>query len=159
VPNDTLYRNINGRKNNLMASFKEGDRVRVVAREQTNTDIKSGLYYPHFANLRGAILKVYGEEASVLIDRETLSPEVRERHESSETAERKRYLDRLSEDAKGKLGQKEKEFNLAYAILISTNDLQKDDAPAGETEAERAKRLTTNDLDAAEEAFLAARKK
>jgi ribosomal protein L21E len=147
-----------------MAKFNEGDRVKIIARDQSNADIKSGLYYPHFANLRGAILKVYGEEASVLVDRETLPDEVRKRHEATETAERKRYLDRLSEDAKGKLGQKEKEFNLSYAVLVSISDLEKDKsapkpAPAlTEAEAE-AKRLTEKELSAAEEAFLAERKK
>jgi ribosomal protein L21E len=147
-----------------MAKFNEGDRVKIIARDQTNADIKSGLYYPHFANLRGAILKVYGEEASVLVDRETLPDEVRKRHEATETAERKRYLDRLSEDARGKLGQKEKEFNLAYAVLVSVNDLEKDKTPpaksvsAAEAEAE-AKRLTEKDLEAREAAFLAERAK
>lgn len=147
-----------------MAKFNEGDRVKVIARDQTNADIKSGLYYPHFANLRGAILKVYGEEASVLVDRETLPDEVRKRHETTETSERKRYLDRLSEDAKGKLGQKEKEFNLAYAVLVSINDLEKDkSAPKSAsalTEAEaEAKRLTEKDLEAKEAEFLAVRAK
>src|SRR5436305_1814868 len=104
-----------------MPKFNEGDRVKIIARDQTPADIKSGLYYSHFANLRGTILKVYGEEASVLVDRDTLPNEVRRRHEETETSERKRYLDRLSEDAKSKLGQKEKEFNLSYAVLVSVN--------------------------------------
>ena len=113
------------------ARFKEGDRVLVVARDSTAADTKSGLYYPHFANLRGRILKVYGEEASVLVDRESLPGDVRLRHEQVESAERTKYLDRLSEEARNRLSQKERDFGLTYAVLVSQNDLRPDTgAPA-----------------------------
>jgi hypothetical protein len=124
--------------------FKDGDRVSIVARNQTAADVKSGLYYPHFANLSGTILKVYGEEASVLVDRETLPESIRKRHEQGEKAERAKYLDRLSDDARSKLSEKEKTFSLQYAVLVSLGDLKEN----------TAKRLTTSDLEAAEEEFL-----
>lgn len=112
--------------NTAPSRFKEGDRVTIVARDASATDTKSGLYFPHFANLRGKILKSYGEEASVLVDRESLPGDVRVRHEQVEVAERTKYLDRLSEEARNRLGQKEKEFGLTYAILVSQNDLRPD---------------------------------
>src|SRR5687767_13754394 len=72
----------------IMAKLKNGDPVKVAAREQTAQDIKSGLYYPHYANLTGTILKVYGEEASVRVDRESLPEDVRLRHDEGEKAMR-----------------------------------------------------------------------
>jgi len=150
-----------------MAKYKEGDRVAVVAREQTAADIKSGMYYPHYANLHGTILKVYGDEVSVLIDRDVLPAEILKRHEESEKHERQRYLDRLSEDARSKAGQREKNFSLNYPLLVSVQDLKPYKGPApvkpgtasGESPASAAKRVTENDLDAAERAFLAQRGK
>jgi len=125
------------------ATLKQGDRVIITARDQTAADAKSQLYFPHFANLAGRILKVYGEEASVLVDRETLPAEVRVRHEEGEAAERQKYLDRLSETARSGLSDKEKNFKLNYAVLVSLKDLRPDDgkatpAPASPTSAQRA---------------------
>jgi hypothetical protein len=133
------------------ARFKQGDHVSVVARNQTAADVKSGLYYPHFANLTGSILKVYGEEASVLVDRETLPEGIRKRHEQNEKAERTKYLDRLSDEARNRMGEKEKAFSLQYAVLVSLADLKP-------SKAAPEKRVSATDLDAAEEEFLKARK-
>ncbi|GAB4467428.1 MAG: hypothetical protein OHK0029_39380 [Armatimonadaceae bacterium] len=129
-----------------MAKLKEGDTVRIVAREQTNADQKSGLYYPHFANLTGTILKIYGEEASVLVDREALPEDVRTRHEANQETERQRYLDRLSEDARKQM--ESKEFTLRYAVLVALSDLEPNKDGA------KSRRATNADLDAAEEAHL-----
>ena len=111
-------------KTTAPSTFKNGDHVQVSARDQSAADIKSGLYYKHYAGMHGTILKLYGEEASVLVDRESLSDEVRERHESGEKAMRKKWLDGLSEEGRNRLSTKEKEFGLNYAILVSVNDLK-----------------------------------
>lgn len=146
------------------ATFKAGDRVVVAAREQSASDIKSGLYYPHYANLRGAILKLYGEEASILVDRATMPEAVRKRHEENEKAMRQRWLDGLSEEARNRMAAKEKAFHLNYAVLVSLSDIApyKEDpaeALAATAASEEAKRVSISDLDAAEEAFLAERRK
>jgi hypothetical protein len=104
--------------------FKNGDSVQVAARDQVAADIKSGLYYKHYANLYGTILKLYGEEASVLVNKDSLSTEIRDRHESGEKAMRKKWLDGLSEEGRNRLSTREKEFGLNYAILVSINDLK-----------------------------------
>jgi len=104
--------------------FNPGDDVQVVARDQAATDIKSGLYYPHYADLYGTILKVNGEEASVLVNRDSLPVEVRARHEEGEKAMRQKWLDGLSDEARNRLGAREKEFGLNYAVLVSVNDLK-----------------------------------
>lgn len=106
------------------AKFEPGSHVQVAPREQTSADIKSGLYYPHYANLYGTILKLYGEEASVLVDRDSLPTEVRARHEEGEKAMRQKWLDGLSEEARNRLSAREKEFGLNYAVLVSVNDLK-----------------------------------
>jgi hypothetical protein len=146
----------------MATSIKVGDNVKIAAREQTPADVKSGLYYPHYANLRGTILKLYGEEASVLVDRETLPDAVRARHDEGEAAMRQRYLDGLSEEARNRMNAREKGFSLNYAVLVSLADvsLDKVGAAAAKKAADEAeaKRISSNDLDAAESAFLAQRK-
>lgn len=144
----------------MAVKYKEGDRVTVIAREQSAADVKSGMYYPHYAHLSGTILKVYGEEASVLADRDTLPKDVLKRHEESELSERKKYLDRLSEEARRGAAEREKNFSLNYAVLVSVNDLKAAaKTPDEKTAADDARRATARDLDAAEEAYLKSKKK
>ncbi len=130
-----------------------GTRVVVVDREQLPADVKSGLFYPHYAGLTGEVLKVYGQECAVLVDRTALPPAIIERHQQNEKQQRQRWLDGLSEDARSKLSAKEKELVLNYAILVSLSDLTVS-TDGGES---RILRANTADLDAAEEAFLAER--
>lgn len=110
-------------------TIKQGDTVLIVAREATAGDTKSGLYFAHYANLRGTILRLYGEEAAVQVDRDSLPSEVRARHEEGEQAMRSRWLDNLSETARVGLTEREKSFALNYAVLVSVADLRP--APAG----------------------------
>jgi ribosomal protein L21E len=133
-----------------MANFKSGDSVQITAREQLNSDIKSGLYYNHYGNLTGTILKVYSnDEVSVLVDRETLTKEMRERHEQNEKAMKQKWLDGLSDEARNRLTTAEKQFGLNYALLVHASDLS----------ISTVKRISQADLDAAEEAALKARTK
>lgn len=136
-------------------AFVAGDLVKIARREQTAGDIKSQLYYPHLGGLSGRVLKVFGDEASVQIERVTLPEAIRIRHDEVESAMRQKWLDSLSEEARSKLGEKEKQFTLAYTVLVSVRDLEKRaagdplDIPppspaiigATETERQSAKRI------------------
>ena len=105
-----------------MSKFTSGNIVTIASREQTAADIKSGLYYNHYAGLTGTVLKVYAEEASVLVDRETLPQELRKRHEDNEKAMKQKWLDGLSDEARNRLTGPEKQFGLNYAILVALTD-------------------------------------
>lgn len=147
-----------------MSKFKTGDTVTIAAREQTPSDIKSGLYFPHYGGLTGSLLKVYGEEAAVLVDRDSLPEAIRKRHEENEKAQRQRWLDSLSEEARNRLSANDKQFALNYAILVSVNDVaagrpaaKTDAAPAADDAVPTPPRKTAEDLEAAEAAFLASR--
>jgi hypothetical protein len=106
-----------------MATVKQGEAVVIAAREATPQDVKSGLYYAHYAGLRGTVLKLYGEEASVNVDRDSLPADIRARHEEGEQAMRQKWLDGLSEEARNRLGETGKRFGLNYTVLVSINDL------------------------------------
>lgn len=151
-----------------MAKVKEGDAVIIASREQTAGDLKSGLYYPHYAGLYGTVLKVYGEEAAVNVDRDALPKEIRVRHEEGEKAMKQKWMDGLSEEARGRAGERDKNFALTYAVLVAVTDIAPDkgaarraalaSSSAAKPATESAKRLSARDIEAAEAAFLAERR-
>ena len=109
---------------------KPGERVMIAAREATPQDTKSGLYFAHYANLRGTVLKVYGDEAAIQVDPDSLPGDIRARHHEGEQAMRQRWLDNLSEAARGSLSDREKAFRLNYAVLVALRDLRPDNGQA-----------------------------
>lgn len=111
-------------------------------------------------------MKIFGEEASVLVDRSTLPPAMRTRHDDNEKAMRQRYLDGLSDEVRNRMSAKEKQFTLNYAILVALKDLHPDTPSAASTVGdllaegsgtETGSRVTESDLEAKEAAFLAER--
>jgi len=145
-----------------MSPLKEGDRVRVRERAVTVSDVKSGLYFAHFPGLTGTIEKIYeGQEACVDVDLESLPPSVRARHQEIESDMRRKWLDGLSDEARNRLSEAEKQFHLKYAILVQVSDLEpfkggaaRQPAARSREDARPAKAVTSKDLDQAEEAFL-----
>ena len=71
----------------MTAAFKEGDRVRIVDREATAEDLKSGLFYNHFRGVSGTVQKVYATEVAVEVDQSTLSEAVATRESRGAFAE------------------------------------------------------------------------
>jgi ribosomal protein L21E len=109
-----------------MAVFKEGDRVRIVARDQTEEDIKSQMYYTHYSNLTGTVLKVYNKaEVSIEVEGESLTKDIRKRHDDVRDQMKTKWLDGLSEEGRTKLTEREKDFMLRYVVLVSMEDLEK----------------------------------
>lgn len=163
----------------MAATFKEGDRVQIADREADAEDIKSGLYYTHFRGLTGTVQKVYATgEAAIEIENESLDEPVATRHEDVQAQMKAKWLDGLSEEARNRLTEHEKDFRLRYTILVSTKDLiQPDGKPKSrptvpseqasppQTAAVSAsgpdapRRATSADYDAAEEEYLQHRQK
>ena len=147
-----------------MAAFKEGDRVRIVSRTPTEEDSKLGTYFGHYAGLTGSVQKVYNkQEVAIEVDHESLTKEIRKRHEDVRDQMKTKWLDGLSEEGRSKLTEREKDFNLRYVVLVPMDDLEKagarqasKPAPAPEqpaaSVADSATRKTLADLEAAEEA-------
>lgn len=113
-----------------MASFKAGDRVQLVIREVTSEDEKNGLYYSYFGGLTGSVDAVYGDSsACVDVDLDSLSPAARDRHLAMQEAERKKWLEGLSGEARNRLTPEQKQLKLSYKILASIKDLEANKGP------------------------------
>ena len=131
-----------------MATWKEGDRVQIADREATAEDIKTGLFYNHFRGLTGIIQKLYGEEAAIEIESQSMLDTVVTRHEDVQEQMRTKWLDSISEDAKSRLTNEEKDFRLRYTVLVAVKDLK------AATSALPAARKTFAEIEAAEAAEL-----
>jgi hypothetical protein len=120
-----------------MSTIKEGDRVRIVTREQTEEDAKANLYFTYYGGLTGTVLKVYNkQEVSVEVEQDSLTREVRKRHEDVRDQMKTKWLDGLSEEGRNRLTEREKDFNLRYVVLVAMTDLEKAGAkPAAQTVA------------------------
>lgn len=153
-----------------MASFKAGDRVQLASREVNAEDEKNGLYYSYFGGLTGTVDTVYDDgSVCINVDLESLSQEARGRHLAMQEAERKKWLEALSGEARNRLTPDQKQLRLSYKILASKTDLEPfkggkpgatkrsaDSEQAGEEDASPAapKRPSEDDLAKAEEEYL-----
>ena len=127
-------------------AFRAGDRVRLLAREVTADDEKSGLYYSYFAGLTGAVDTIYSDgSVCVNVDLESLSEQARDRHMAMQEAERKKWLDGLSGEARSRLTPEQKQLTLSYKILASNKDLEpaKSGEPGGSERQPKARSSDT----------------
>jgi hypothetical protein len=166
-------------------AIKVGDVVRVVDREATQADAKTGLFYNHFRNLSGTIERIY-DDNTVCIDVElgTLPEDVAERHTEIGREMRDKWIDGLSQEGRSRLTEQDKRFQLRYKIVVAASDVaptkgappkessKKPTAVAKEAPVETKrqssrkdedtpapKRPTTKDLEDAEQEYLRARQK
>ncbi len=139
----------------MATAYKEGERVQIVDREANAEDVKSGLFYNHFRGLTGTIQKVYStQEIVVEVEQESLTDAIAARHNDVQEAMKAKWLDGLSEEAKGRLTEKERDFRLRYSLLVHASDLKAPVAAA----IPPGTRATSADLEAAEQAYLDSRK-
>jgi hypothetical protein len=150
-------------------AFKSGQRVRIIDAEPGNADPKALVYYNFYRNLIGSVMKVYDDGTMALsIDRRSLQPEIRERHEQTERVLRDKWLNGLSEEERNKLTQKEQRFSLNYMLLVSSKYVVPDSGDAGSAKSKASTpakqpnaaadtspaRPSLADLEAAEEQYL-----
>ena len=110
----------------MATSFKEGDRVKVVARKVTEDDRKSNAYFEHMAGLTGVVQNVYGaNEIAVKVELESLSKVTNDVHKESIKRMREKFLGSISEEQKKQLTSEELNFDAHYMMLVRGADLEK----------------------------------
>lgn len=131
-----------------MASFKNGDKVRVITRDIKPEDEKNGLYYSYFGGLTGSVDCIYDDgSVCVDVDLDSLSEAARERHLKMQEAEKTKWLEGLSGEARGRLTAEQKQLKLSYKILTSVNDIEpfKGDKPTGGKRASKPAEADSSD--------------
>lgn len=111
-----------------MIRWKEGDRAQIVDRAATAADTKSRLFYNHYRNLTGTVLKLYGTgdtaQIALDIDLETLPEEIAVRHRET----RDRMGENLPGATRRTAANPGPEFRLRYVILIGFADIKRQSA-------------------------------
>jgi hypothetical protein len=114
-----------------MASWKEGDRVKIVNRVPTEEDRKKGRYFEHMAGLTGTIANIYEkDEIAVRVDIDSLSPVTQKVHKEATKRMREKFLGAISEEQKKQLTNEEMNFEANYVLLLQASDLEKSGAKA-----------------------------
>jgi hypothetical protein len=109
-----------------MATVKEGDRVRVVKRELTETDRQVHAFYDHMQGLTGTVQNVYGkDEIAIKVDLPSLPGVASEVHKTATTRMRDKFSENLSEEGKRQLTKEEMEFVPHYVLLVRSDDIEK----------------------------------
>ena len=144
-----------------VSDFQVGDRVQVVDREATPDETKKRLFFNHMRGLIGSIRRVYAEEDEIWVDvdRGSLPTSVLQRHETTETQMRKKWLDGISDEARRKLRAEESKFSLRYSILVSPDNLILKERDGGNQapkpiEARNSAPATLADLNDSEREFM-----
>ena len=141
----------------MATTFNEGDRVQIVDREATPEDVKTSLFFNHYRGLVGTVQKIYAtEEVSIEVELTSLPEAVVQRHTDVQEQMKSKWLDGLSEEARNRLSDAEKDFRLHYTILVSLKDLMTPTEKALVEETPR--RRTSAEIEAEEEAYLQQRK-
>lgn len=108
-----------------MIRWKEGDRAQIVDRPATAADAKSQLFYNHYRNLTGTVLKLYGTgetaQAALDVDLETLPQEIAVRHRET----RDRMEENLPTGVRRSNGSGESVLQLRYVVLVALNDIKR----------------------------------
>jgi len=108
-----------------MPTWKEGDRVRIVARPVTDEDRKKNQYFEHMGGLIGTIQNVYEGEIAVKVDKNSLSKVSRDIHKGATERLRERFLaSGISEEQKKLLTADELNFDVHYMLLVLAKDLE-----------------------------------
>lgn len=109
-----------------MATWKVGDRVRVVRRAVTEEDRKKNRYFEHMAGLIGEIQQVYNDdEISVKIERDSMSDVTADVQRIATERMREKFANSISEEQKKQLTKEELEFGANYVLLVRSADLEK----------------------------------
>ena len=130
-----------------MAAAKAGDRVKIITRDLTADDAKTGLYYGYFGGLVGTVDRVYDDGSVCLdVDLDSLSEDTRKRHHDMQENERKRWIESLSDEMRNRLTAEQKQLRISYKILVSKNDIEpyKGGPPKDTTTKPKASKANTS---------------
>jgi hypothetical protein len=108
-----------------MATWKEGDQVRVISRPVTEEDRKKNRYFEHMSGLTGSVQNVYSPtEVGVRVDQASMSKITQEVHKTATERMRKKFLDDAPEAVKKSLTPEELDFEAHYVLLVDSADLE-----------------------------------
>lgn len=111
-------------KLNGMPKWKEGDHVRVIAREVTEEDRKKNRYFEHMAGVSGTVENVYSDaEIAVKVDTASMSKITLDVHTKATQRMKDKFLEGLPQEQRRNLTEEELDFRAQYVLLVQSDDL------------------------------------
>lgn len=108
-----------------MATWKEGDRVRVIRRAVTEEDRRKSRYFDHMAGLTGTVQQAYSEdEVSVRVDPDSMTEVTADVVKTATQRMRDKFVAGVSEEQRKQLTKEELEFVANYVLLVRSADLE-----------------------------------
>lgn len=108
-----------------MATWKEGDRVRVIRRPVTDEDRRKSRYYDHMASLTGVVEQAYSEdEISIRVDPSSMTEVTADVVRTATQRMRDKFVAGVSEEQRKQLTKEELEFDANYVLLVRSVDLE-----------------------------------
>lgn len=108
-----------------MATWKEGDRVRVVRRPVTEEDRRKSRYFDHMADLTGTVQQAYSEdEVAVRVDPSGMTEITADVVKTATQRMRDKFVASVSEEQRKQLTKEELEFDANYVLLVRAADLE-----------------------------------
>lgn len=106
-------------------NLNAGQRVRISDKPARAGDQKTTPYYSFYSGLTGTILHTYPDQTcSVDIERDSLPPAIKKRHEKSESQLREKWLGDSAEDDSNQSGSgRVRGLKLRYTLLLANDDL------------------------------------
>ena len=109
-----------------MSNWKEGDRVKVIARPVTEEDRKKSRYFEHMAGLVGSVQNVYTDDTvAVQVDLDVMGKVSTEVHKTATQRMREKFSAAITEEQRKALTKEEMEFGTHYVLLVQSSDLEK----------------------------------
>lgn len=107
-----------------MAELTKGIQISIRERAVTADDTRTGLYYQYFGGLTGKVDREYDDgSVCIEVDLESLTEAARKRHLDIQEAERKKWLNSLSDEMRNRLTAEQKQLKINYKILVHKNDI------------------------------------
>jgi hypothetical protein len=108
-----------------MATWKDGDRVRVIRRAVTEEDRRKSRYFEHMAGLTGVVQQAYEEdEIAVRVDPSSMTEVTADVVKTATQRMRDKFVAGVSEEQRKQLTKEELEFDANYVLLVRSADLE-----------------------------------
>ena len=109
-----------------MATWKEGDRVRVIRRAVTDEDRRKSRYFEHMADLTGTVQQAYNaEEVAIRVDPDSMTSVTSDVVRTATLRMREKFVSGVSEEQRKQLTKEEMDFDANYVLLVRAADLEK----------------------------------
>jgi hypothetical protein len=108
-----------------MSKWREGQKVRIVARTVTEEDKRLNRYFDHMSGLVGTIQNIFAEDQiAIKVDLESLSKISSDVHKNATKRMQEKFVSGVGEEQRKLLTAEELNFVPNFDLLVRSEDLE-----------------------------------